>query len=117
MGEEEIGRRFSQIFMDSFANSASLRWITMITIDDFESNPSNYVWVQNGTMVIDSRFDEFFLGNKELLLACLEDNMTDDEIDYNEAIADYKKSLWWIATESHEKSRKLIPCSSVLICG
>lgn len=65
----------------------------MITIEDFEVNPSNYVWVRNGTVVIDSWFDEFFMGNKKLLLTCIEDNMTDDKINYNEAVSDYKKSL------------------------
>lgn len=65
----------------------------MITIDDFEMNPSNYIWLQNGVIVVDSQFDKFFIGNKELLLTCLEDNIRDDEICYNDAIADYKKSL------------------------
>ena len=64
----------------------------IITIDDFEINPSQYIWVNNGTIVIDSIFDRLFLGNIKLLLSCIEDNMTDDEIDYFGAIEDYKKS-------------------------
>lgn len=64
----------------------------MITIEDFEVNPSHYVWVNKGVLVIDSMFDKFFLGNKKLLLACIEDNMTDSEINYYSAVEDYKKS-------------------------
>jgi hypothetical protein len=66
----------------------------MITIKDFEENPSQYAWVNNKSqLVIDSIFNREFTGNIDLLLACVEDHMTDTEINYVEAIKDYHETM------------------------
>ena len=66
----------------------------MITIEDFEAMPSIHIWLRNGSIAIDSRFDEYFLGDKQLLLSCIEDNIKESDdgeyIDYYKAIKKYK---------------------------
>lgn len=76
--------------------------MSAITINDFEWNPSQYVWLNNGQLTIDSMFNKYFLGNKNLLLACIEDNMTDTEINYYEAINDYRESGECLASEKNK---------------
>ena len=76
----------------------------MITIKDFEKSPSEYVWMNNkGQIVIGSKFDREFMGNKKLLLACLEDHINHDyTINYYDAIHDY-----YINGEITDRERKM----------
>jgi len=64
----------------------------MLTIKDFEDNPSNYIWGDDVTLHIDSIFNSAFDGNINLLVACCEDNAMPDGINYYEAVRDYEKS-------------------------
>ena len=61
----------------------------MITIKDFEDNPSNYIYGNDLTLHIDSIFEKEFNGNLDLLCDCCADNATCDGINYYEAIRDY----------------------------
>lgn len=62
----------------------------VITIENFECEPSHYVWMNKGTLVIDSIFQRSFLGNLNLLMSCLEDHADDESIEYYDAIEEYK---------------------------
>lgn len=65
----------------------------MITIEDFEAEPSRWIYLVNGTITYDSRLENLFLGDLKLLFACIEDHTGDEEINYYEAIKDYNKSV------------------------
>jgi hypothetical protein len=61
----------------------------MITIKEFEDNPSRYIWGNDCKIHIDSIFSEEFAGNLNLLVTCCEDKATPDGINYYQAVKDY----------------------------
>jgi hypothetical protein len=63
----------------------------MITINDFEGDPSNYIWGDDCQLHIDSIFQKEFDGNLNLLIACCEDNATPEGVNYCEAIKQFRK--------------------------
>jgi len=67
--------------------------ISMIDIEQFFADPSKYVWGNDCKINVDSIFASGFNGDLKLLLTCCEDNATFDEINYHQAVADYKRSL------------------------
>jgi len=64
-----------------------------MTIQDFEADPSKYIWGDDCRITVDSIFEREFNGDLKLLLTCCEDNATFDEINYYQAVDDYKNSL------------------------
>ncbi|MEW6096242.1 MAG: hypothetical protein AB1567_06925 [bacterium] len=66
----------------------------MLSLKDFEDNPSHYIYLRPGQIVYESLFEKNFNGNLKLLLDSIEDNIFIDEegeekIDYDNAIRDY----------------------------
>ena len=66
---------------------------TMMTIQDFENDPSHYIWGDDCRITVDSFFEKKFDGDLKLLLDCCEDNRMFDEINYYQAVEDYKRRL------------------------
>ena len=74
----------------------------MTTIEIFEDDPSNCIWMDNGVINYESRFGREFNGDLKLLLSCVEGNVYEDgkdeewaeeHIDYKKTIKDYKEAL------------------------
>lgn len=61
----------------------------MITIKNFEDDPSHYIYGDDCRLTVDSMFEREFAGNLQLLVDCCADNARPDGINYYKAIRDY----------------------------
>lgn len=67
----------------------------MLTIDD---DLDYYIYLRDGTIVYESRFEKNFCGDLKFLLDCIEDNIylnenEDERINFNQAKKDYQKEV------------------------